>query len=314
VSVLQGGINSTVYLCRAKKRNYVLKGYKENSLNRFTAELSFLNFARKVAKNYVPDVYEYDDDLRCLVLEFIEGGGFTEGQIPSLRDLEGAIDFFACLNSDRLSAQVDIQMPAREGFLSLNEHLENVQQRLDAMTTENLPSGLKPSATELLLAIRELMIEVKETTEKKISTEGLKNRLTASDLVVSPSDFGFHNAIRSPKGIKFIDFEFAGWDDPAKAIVDFQLQPRIPIKRKNFVLLSALRKAEIMQIRRRCRILYPILLLKWTCIILAILNPKWSKIFLKTQSPSELEILTSHRLKLAHTYLQKELLFCHTSI
>ena len=45
-------------------------------------------------------------------------------------------------------------------------------------------------------------------------------------LCISASDFGLHNAIMTERGIVFFDFEFAGWDDPAKAIVDFLLQPQ----------------------------------------------------------------------------------------
>ena len=34
---------------------------------------------------------------------------------------------------------------------------------------------------------------------------------------LSPSDFGFHNALRTPAGtMVFLDFEYFGWDDPAK--------------------------------------------------------------------------------------------------
>ena len=41
------------------------------------------------------------------------------------------------------------------------------------------------------------------------------------DLQISPSDFGFHNALRTNTGPVFFDFEFSGWDDPAKTIIDF---------------------------------------------------------------------------------------------
>ena len=39
---------------------------------------------------------------------------------------------------------------------------------------------------------------------------------------LSPSDFGFHNAIRRADGrLAFVDFEYFGWDDPAKLVADF---------------------------------------------------------------------------------------------
>jgi hypothetical protein len=43
---------------------------------------------------------------------------------------------------------------------------------------------------------------------------------------LSPSDFGFHNALERPDGrIVFLDFEYFGWDDPVKLTGDFMLHP-----------------------------------------------------------------------------------------
>ncbi|MFX9699951.1 hypothetical protein ABTP10_19680, partial [Acinetobacter baumannii] len=43
---------------------------------------------------------------------------------------------------------------------------------------------------------------------------------------LSPSDFGFHNAVQRPEGqIVFVDFEYFGWDDPVKLTCDFMLHP-----------------------------------------------------------------------------------------
>ncbi|MEY4401479.1 MAG: hypothetical protein RL072_1344 [Actinomycetota bacterium] len=44
--------------------------------------------------------------------------------------------------------------------------------------------------------------------------------------VLSPSDFGFHNAFRAPDGrVVFYDLEYFGWDDPVKLVADFALHP-----------------------------------------------------------------------------------------
>jgi hypothetical protein len=45
-------------------------------------------------------------------------------------------------------------------------------------------------------------------------------------MLLSPSDFGLHNALRQPDGtLAFVDFEYFGWDDPVKAIADVILHP-----------------------------------------------------------------------------------------
>jgi thiamine kinase-like enzyme len=48
------------------------------------------------------------------------------------------------------------------------------------------------------------------------------NPLPKSQKILSPSDFGMHNAIFDCTGhFTFIDFEYFGWDDPAKLVADF---------------------------------------------------------------------------------------------
>ena len=43
---------------------------------------------------------------------------------------------------------------------------------------------------------------------------------------LSPSDFGFHNSLSRPDGRPaFVDFEYFGWDDPAKAVADVMYHP-----------------------------------------------------------------------------------------
>ena len=52
------------------------------------------------------------------------------------------------------------------------------------------------------------------------------NEIPTNARTLSPSDFGFHNTLRRPDGeLAFLDFEYFGWDDPAKTITDFLLHP-----------------------------------------------------------------------------------------
>ena len=43
--------------------------------------------------------------------------------------------------------------------------------------------------------------------------------------ILSPSDVGFHNILRIKNKLYFHDFEYAGWDDPYKLVVDILIQP-----------------------------------------------------------------------------------------
>ena len=46
-----------------------------------------------------------------------------------------------------------------------------------------------------------------------------------NELIVSPSDLGLHNMIKNKEAYYFIDFEYAGLDNPKKTILDLISQP-----------------------------------------------------------------------------------------
>ena len=89
---------------------------------------------------------------------------------------------------------------------------------------------------------------------------------------ISPSDFGFHNAIEENDGkLRFIDFEYAGWDDPAKLLCDFSNQPdRILDTSLSLNFIREIIDADVnsSSLRYRYALLEPLYQIKWACIIL----------------------------------------------
>src|ERR1019366_5574171 len=87
-----------------------------------------------------------------------------------------------------------------------------------------------------------------------------------------PSDFGFHNALMADDGtLRFLDFEYAGWDDPAKTVCDFFCQPACPAPLEcyaDFADAVAEATAHPALSRRRFDLLLPMYRLKWCCIML----------------------------------------------
>ena len=89
---------------------------------------------------------------------------------------------------------------------------------------------------------------------------------------LSPSDFGFHNALETQSGeIFFLDFEYFGWDDPAKTVCDFLLHPGMalsPSLKLQFAT-SLVRGLPWSQgLRERVAAYYPLFGLKWCLILL----------------------------------------------
>ena len=141
--------------------------------------------------------------------------------------------------------------------------------------------------------------------------------LSAGQRTLSPSDFGFHNARRRPDGrIAFLDFEYFGWDDPAKLTADFLLHPGMDLS-------SALRRRFLTGARAifgdregafafafRFRALYPLVALCWCLIVLnEFLPERWARrahahagMSAEAVRASQLERARARLYRIAQTY------------
>ena len=104
------------------------------------------------------------------------------------------------------------------------------------------------------------------------SLENVSSDVQPDDRCLSPSDFGFHNAVLTEHSqLTFFDFEYAGWDDPAKTICDFFCQPKVPVSLDFYdVFASAIAACASSpeKVRARADRLLPLYRIKWCCILL----------------------------------------------
>jgi hypothetical protein len=308
---LQGGINNQVFSCSVgadQSKRFVIKGYApRGSSDRMAAEVQFLRYAGLVAPNYVPSLLAEDEERRCVVLEYLDGQPYVAGVSPSEQDILEAGNFFHLLNTDQLLAKQHIKQSAAEGFLSLAEHLENVSGRLQQLRTEHLRVEFRLQANLLVQNIIQEFGVIADQTKALIDKGQIQDAINCEDCCVSPSDFGFHNAFRTVNGVKFFDFEFAGWDDPAKLMADFMLQPRMPVASSlgNSFYQSVIPFCS-EKLRDRTAVLGPILRLKWLCIMLSVLRPdRLREMQIVAQSKIS-ENYIKQRLEEAQAYIQKE--------
>src|SRR5205085_6687704 len=80
------------------------------------------------------------------------------------------------------------------------------------------------------------------------------------------------NALRLADGaLKFFDFEYAGWDDPAKMVADFFCQPECPVPEALYDAFASAVAGEMAQPELhlwRFGLLLPVYRVKWCCIML----------------------------------------------
>ena len=89
---------------------------------------------------------------------------------------------------------------------------------------------------------------------------------------LSPSDFGFHNALELPdRKLHWLDFEYFGWDDPVKLICDFIWHPAMQLShelKQQWVSQCCKIFSDDPQLHSRLRQDWPLYGLRWCLILL----------------------------------------------
>jgi len=273
---MKGGMNNSVYRCGKEGKFWIIKAYPSVGLRRdgMKAEVEFLRFASGRAPQYVPKLCRVDHQRRCLVLEYLSGDTPLENHIASNEEVSAAVDFYKRLNCRKDNVGDSISMNAADGYRRITQHIENTKKRIKSMDTSLVSIRKRNLVRTILHKIYDELEKQAKRVSEQINNGKLEDEINQELLRISPSDFGYHNAIKSKSSIHFIDFEFAGWDDPAKTVIDFWIQPRAIVNSTKSPMLRALRKDERQVLSERIVLLTPILYLKWVCIILGVLNPE----------------------------------------
>ena len=157
----------------------------------------------------------------------------------------------------------------------MHDHLDCVNRRISRLLQIDKELEIDRSAYHF---IRYELIPLWEKVQTGILNQKIKgffkidDTLAERDICISPSDFGFHNAIETDQGkLIFIDFEYAGRDDPVKMICDFFCQPEVPIPHSYLPMFSTrvLERFDNSNLHyHRLKMLLPVHTIKWCCIIL----------------------------------------------
>lgn len=276
---LTGGANNRVYRLDAGNATYLLKEYfqhPQDLRDRVTAEFLFSEFAWKNGVRSLPKPFAYvkNDTVKSGLYEYIDGRKLKVGEIDEKRVKE-ALDFFLQINSMRSNAESSKLPAASEACFSIREHLDCVEKRISRLSKIQINSDIDFEADKFIknnllpewLACRDFIIESCKSKNIEISS-----MIAPACRCISPSDFGFHNALLAGDGLlRFIDFEYAGWDDPVKTCCDFFCQPQLPVNPDNIKWFTggvANAFPEYHSLTEKVSILFPLYQIKWCCIML----------------------------------------------
>lgn len=274
---LPGGANNRVYRVDCDSCSALLKEYFRHPgdpRDRLGAEFAFCRFAWDRGLRCLPRPLACNRDRNLGLYEFIEGRVLRPDEL-TVGHVEQAIDFYRELNRHRDDPAAGALPRASEACFTLGEHLACVERRVERLAALEAPTPEGRAASSLVHeALTPAWQQVRDRAMSVAAELGIspKEPLPRQDERLSPSDFGFHNAILAVDGrLRFIDFEYAGWDDPAKTICDFLCQPAVPVPGAwgdPFARALASDLSDPDWHLRRVVLLRDVYRVKWCCIML----------------------------------------------
>lgn len=270
------GRNSQVYkvICENNKK-YIVKNYFQNKKDtraRLSTEFYSLKFLWGEGARNIPEPIVCDKENNLGVYEFIEGKKIKKEEVTD-KDVLFAVDFLEEINKYKTKAS-QIQ-PASEAFFTTKKIIDNIQNRIERLErTDKKEENYFLLSTFLSNELKPFFKELVSWCDKKLEKSGknLETELSEEEKILSPSDYGFHNALRKEdNSIVFLDFEYFGWDDPTKTISDFILHPAMNLeeqKKHLFVREFLNRFQDHKCLKERLEIIYPLFGIKWCTIFL----------------------------------------------
>jgi hypothetical protein len=271
---LAGGRNNRVYRLETDHGpSLVLKLYFSDirdTRNRLGAEWSFITHAWSRGIRTLPEPLARDAAKHAGLFGFVQGRKLTASEVTQAH-VDAAIDFVLAVNTRPRPALA----AGSEACFSLSEHIAMVERRVERLT---MLDATAPHLAEVQSLVSRRLLPAWVAVKSRLIADAcalglsINEPIGANERCLSPSDFGFHNALMDNEGhLTFLDFEYAGLDDPAKLVSDFFCQPEIPVPlayHGHFINRMAQGLALDAAAIARCRLLLNGYRVKWICIIL----------------------------------------------
>lgn len=275
---LAGGANNQVFrVDRDAGEPLLLKVYfrhPDDPRDRLGTEFGFLSFIWSRGVHAVPRPLAADPECGIALYEYIVGKPFVTGEIRT-EHVDAALKLFRDINELRGDPKAPTLPNGSEACFSAAGHLHLVEKRLTRLESISAESPVdREAASFVALELQSAWRSVREHVRESADRCGIDihDELSRAERCLSPSDFGFHNALEETDGsLRFIDFEYAGWDDPARTVADFFCQPKVPVPREFFqhvVHQTVLDGTDTERHALRCSLLLPIYRVKWCTILL----------------------------------------------
>ncbi len=299
--------NRLYYFIANDNKEYALKSYSRDKFHdRLGVEFETLNYLTKSGNFNIPEPIARSIEENCGIYSWING---EKVKNISEQEVFQVVNFIKKLNNLPKKNELNNFPSAKESCFSADIIVRQIISRYNTLNkvapfdynlTEFLRDDLGPLITPLINRTKKQYLNSKINFDDEIKSQYR---------ILSPSDFGFHNSIKNNNGeLYFIDFEYFGWDDPAKLIGDFLLHPAIEEINFNlkewklfYNLILNLFKND-PSFTERLLINLPLLTMRWSLILLNEFLPNnWERRVFSGEKKSKNVILNT-QLKKARKY------------
>lgn len=312
---LNRGANSRVFVLEDARqhRRYVMKFYfrhPSDPRDRLEAEFNGFLFLWTQGITAIPRPVAVNRQESCAIYEFVEGEKILPGDV-AVEDVVYAVNFLVDLKRLNTIARSQNIAFASEACFSLQAVMANIEERLARLAkVEGQGKEYKELESFLNGDFRPFWGVLTQWAGTRCAQKGISfdSEISWDERILSPSDFGFHNCVRGRDGrIIFLDFEYFGWDDPAKTISDFLLHPAMALRegfKKVFVerILKAFK--ENSALADRLAVAYPLFALKWCMIFLNefVPNDFSRRVYAAGNPLDKIQVRTEQLLKAKNLY------------
>lgn len=277
------GRNNRIYRLDCGGDSFALKFYPpqdEDPRDRLGAEFRALDYLGRQKIAAVPGAIARDTARHCALYEWIEGAPLAD---PTDSDVDSLAAFLTELQDLRWRPGADEIGPASASCLSPAAAVLQFDSRLRRLM--EAAGEHRELSAFIADELSPVAVSVKGRGLVELAQAGLDPaaEVPRSAQALSPSDFGFHNALRRADGrLVFLDFEYFGWDDPAKMVADVLLHPGSDLsdsrRRRLYNQLGPAFAISDPSFNLRFRILLPVCALIWCLILLnEFLPERWQR-------------------------------------
>lgn len=279
--VRAGGNNRLVRVTADDGTRFALKHYPRqlsDPRDRLNTEFSATTLMHQAGLTQVPKPLARDLAAGYALYEWIEG------QPPARSEsaIDQAIAFVEALQHLSGAAAAATMPIASEACFGPSDIVAQVERRLETLRSVAAADAALQAflSVELPGTLGRTLAHARELA--RCLQLDFDAAIDPSARCLSPSDFGFHNAVQRPEGqIVFVDFEYFGWDDPVKLTCDFMLHPGMDLPDD---LAQRFRRGMARLFRAqadfeaRLDVGLPLYALRWTMILLnEFLPERWAR-------------------------------------